>query len=391
VQLQPDGTLMLDAVGQPIPTYNQATITDTAKVLTGWSFAGWPANATESQFTSTYPGGNYRQAYYPGPLPDTNAWLVPMDYYDSFHDKTAKRIVSLQQVPLAQATPTAIPANQTGPQDLKILLDTLCNHPNTAPFISRQLIQRLVTSNPSPGYVYRVAQVWRQQKDSPTQLGAVVRAILTDYEARSPDVLGNFGYGKIKEPLIRMAAFLRALRGAAPNGEYMDGYWGDPQTTWLPNSGFFGGPIFGFGQSPMFSDTVFNFFSPTYSPPGTMAAAGLVAPELQIIDSNYAVQTPNQMANLMYRDLSSSSFSKTYTGASPYVELDYAELLPNAKNPAALLDQLNLLFCANQMTTATRSQLVTTLNALPTAATDLERVKTAIHLTVGSPDAALQK
>lgn len=384
VQLQPDGTLMLDSAGQPIPTYNQATISETAKVFTGWSWATRPeTNTNASLFLATRPD----QMGYPTPLPDSNGWLVPMRYYDAFHDKTAKSIVSLDQLPLAQARPTVLPANQSGLQDLKVTLDTLANHPNTGPFLARQLIQRLVTSNPSPGYVYRVARVFANDGTGARgNLGAVVRAILTDYEARSPDVLNNAGYGKIKEPLIRMAAFLRALNGAAPNGRYMDSYYGDPRgfLGYTP-SGFFSGPDFSFSQAPLWSPTVFNY----YSPPGAMAAAGLVAPELQITDSYFSLQVPNQMAVLMYRD--TSTFPQTFPGASPYLALDHAVLLPNARNAAALVDQLNLLFCANQMTTATRAQIISTLNSFAATATDLERVQTAIQLTITSPDGALKK
>jgi uncharacterized protein (DUF1800 family) len=388
VQLQPDGTLMLDSAGQPIPTYNQATISETAKVFTGWSYATQPETTTnEAIFIASNPS----QDSYPAPLPDTNGWIVPMRYYDAFHDKTEKRIVSLEQVPLAQARPTVLPAGQTGAQDLRATLDTLVNHPNTGPFLSRQLIQRLVTSNPSPGYVYRVARVFANDGTGTRgNLGAVVRAILTDYEARSPDVLNNVGYGKIKEPLIRMTAFLRALNGAAPNGRYMDSYYGDPRgfEGYLP-TGIFASPEGAYSQAPLWSPTVFNFYSPYYSPPGAPAAAGLVAPELQITDSLFSLQVPNQMAQLMYRD--TSTFPQTYPGASPYLALDYSALLPNARNPAALVDQLNLLFCANQMTAATRAQIISTLTAFAATATDLERVQTAIQFTVTSPDGALQK
>ncbi|MEO5958617.1 MAG: DUF1800 family protein, partial [Opitutaceae bacterium] len=387
VQLQPDGTLLLDGSGQPIPTYNQAVVSETAKVLTGWTWASAPATLTdESQFINSWPATNY-----PASLPDDNAWLVPMRYYDAFHDKTAKRLVSLQQLPLANATPTLVPANQTGPQDLKILLDTLFNHPNTGPFVCRQLIQRLVTSNPSPGYVYRVAQVFANDGTGTRgNLGAVVRAILTDYEARSPAVQANFGYGKIKEPLVRVAAFMRALNASAPNGRYMDSFNGDP-TGYMGHlpSGFLANPIFAAAQAVTMSPTVFNFFLPDYSPPGALAAAGLVAPELQITDSLFSVHMPNQMVQLMYRNI--ATMPKPASGASPYIVLDYSALLPNAKNPPALADQLSLLFCANQMTAATHAQIVATLNSFPAAATDLERVQTAIQFTITSPDGALQK
>jgi uncharacterized protein (DUF1800 family) len=391
VQLQADGTLMLDAAGQPIPTYDQAVVSETAKILTGWTWANLPdldRNPTNSApFLYSIPTNNY-----PAPLPDTNGWLVPMAYYDAFHDKTAKSIVSLQQVPLAQATRTLVPANQTGPQDLKILLDTLCHHPNVAPFLSRQLIQRFVTSNPSPGYVYRVAQVWTQQKDSPTQLGAVLRAILTDYEARSPNVLGNFGWGKIKEPLLRVSAFLRILNGAAPNGRYLDGWFGmkGGNDIYPLGSVFSGNPPY-LGQVILRSPTVFNFFPPDYAPPGALAAAGLVAPEMQIVDSYYSLNVPNQLTGLMYRTPGTGLLPMPPSGASPYIELDYSALLPNARNAAALVDQLNLLFCANQMTTATRTQIIATLNSFAASATDLERVQTALQLVITSPDGALQK
>jgi hypothetical protein len=348
------------------------------------------ANTTDFYaFTSNYPP---QAIPYPAPLPDTHGYLVPMAYYDAFHDKTAKRIVSPQQVPLAQATRTAVPANQTGPQDLKILLDTLCNHPNVAPFLSRQLIQRFVTSNPSPGYVHRVAQVWTQQQDSPTQLAAVVRAILTDYEARSPNVLGNFGYGKIKEPLLRVSAFMRILNGAAANGRFIDGYFGSRTNgdIFPRSSAFSGNPPY-MGQVILRSPTVFNFFSPDYSPPGALAAAGLVAPELQIVDSYYSATVPNELTSYIFRQPGVPPAPLPPTGASPYLELDYSALLPNATNPSALVDQLNLLFCASQMTTATRTQIITTLNSLAPTATDLERMQTALQLVVCSPDGALQK
>jgi len=130
-QLQPDGTLKLDATGLPIPTYNQATISQTAKVFTGWAFQSGDANSNNN-----FRGGSAD-------------YLHPMMLYPAQHDTTAKTIVG----------GVIIPANQTGTADLKLTLDTLANHPNTGPFISRQLIQRLVTSNPSPGYIYRVAQV----------------------------------------------------------------------------------------------------------------------------------------------------------------------------------------------------------------------------------------
>jgi uncharacterized protein (DUF1800 family) len=226
VQLQPDGTLMLDAAGQPIPTYNQAMISETAKILTGWTYAGHAANLTnETNFTNFYPPLNTK-AIYPAPLPDTAPWLVPMSYYDNFHDKTEKRIVSLQQVPITQAQPTVVPAGRSGPEDLKILLDTLFAHPNVGPFLARQLIQRLVTSNPSAGYVYRVAQRFNNNGAGVRgDLGAVVRAILTDSTA-APGLNGQ----RIGEVLV--SELTRGTVRGKTTGE--DGYTVGAAYVFLP-------------------------------------------------------------------------------------------------------------------------------------------------------------
>ena len=387
VQLNPDGTLMLDGTGRPIPTYNQATISETAKVFTGWSYALAPANTTNAtQFVNQIPDRIADATH-----DMSSGFLVPMRYYDAFHDKTAKSIVSLQQVPLDQAKPTVIPAGQSGPQDLKIMLDTLFSHPNIGPFICKQLIQRLVTSNPSPGYVYRVAQTFVNDGTGVRgNLGAVVRAILTDYEARSPSVTANIGYGKIKEPLIRTTAFFRALKASAPNGRFLDGWYGDPlgPSAWQPFS-FINSLGEALGQGPALSPTVFNFFRPDYSPPGAMATAGLVSPEMQITDEVFAINVPNQMAYMMYR--TPTSLHPNAPSPSPFIGFDYSEYLPLATDLNALVDRVNLIFCANQMTPAIRTLILNTLKSLPGTVSALDLVQTAVQLAYDSPDGATQK
>ena len=171
--LNPDGSLQLDGTGQPIPTYTQATIVQTANVLTGWSYF---STAAKPSFT----GG-------------AADWYNPMMLYPAYHDNTQKVIVGN----------VVVPANEGGAADLKLELDTLFNHQNTGPFICRELIQRLVTSNPSPGYIYRVAQVFAHDSNGTRgNLNAVVKAILLDPEARADSLLTNAGYGKLKEPLL---------------------------------------------------------------------------------------------------------------------------------------------------------------------------------------------
>ena len=189
VQLQPDGTLKLDAQGLPIPTYTNTTITEVAKVFTGWGYFNLTAGATN----------NLNQ--FRGARAD---YINPMMLYAVAHENAAKDIR-----PVLGA---AIPANLGGTEDLKRMLDALFNHANCAPFISRQLIQRLVTDNPSPAYVYRVAQKFENNGSGVRgDLAAVVRAILTDYEARSTAVYDDPGYGKLKEPLLRFTALVRGF------------------------------------------------------------------------------------------------------------------------------------------------------------------------------------
>lgn len=191
-QLHPDGTLKLDPSGVPIPTYDQKTITEVAKVFTGWAFASDTTNVN-----------NFRGA--------AANYLAPMVLFPTFHEDGPKTIFNGIQ----------IPANQGGAKDLKDMLDALVNHANTGPFISRQLIQRLITSNPSPGYVYRVAQAFADDGTGTRgNLGAVVHAILTDYEARSGAVAATASFGKLKEPLLRATALLRSLEGASNLGRY---------------------------------------------------------------------------------------------------------------------------------------------------------------------------
>lgn len=383
VQLQPDGTLMLDASAQPIPTYDQVAITETAKVFTGWFYSTLAETASDPNQLARRP---------PAPginlIVDDSPWFQPMRNYAAFRERGEKRVVSLEQVPLAEARPTVIPANQTGLQDLRMLLDTLCNHPNTGPFVSRHLIQRLVTANPSPGYVYRVAQVFANDGTGARgNLGAVVRAILTDYEARSPAVFANPGFGKIKEPLIRMTALFRAANFAAPNGQFLDGFYTTPGNLTFSQITY---PDF-FGQAPLNAATVFNFFSPNYALPGAMAAAGLVSPEMEIVDSAYSILLPRVFNGYLYRD--PATLPQPAAGASPYLVGDYSVFLANAGNAPALIDQLNLIFCSNQMSAPTRTALAAmlqNLSALPNVS-PLERVKAALNLVLVSPDAATQR
>ena len=364
VQLNPDGTLMLDSTGNPIPTYNNTTITQTAKILTGWAWTNKNNNFfTDPTFSD--PGPEQKWQLYGV----TNGRFSPMTMYEAYHDQTAKSIISLQQLPLNQASPTTIPAGTTGTAELKILLDTLFNHPNTGPFICKQLIQKLVTSNPSPAYVYRVAQVFANNgKGTRGDLGAVITAILTDYEARSPDVINNAGYGKIKEPLLRFTALLRALNTSAPNGLYVDGYYNMPtysSISFEPTNnptGNLGMQINSLNESIFQSPSVFNFFSPFYSPMGAVSQAGLVAPEMQISDSTTELTVPNLLTSFIYK---TPPYDPTAPSPSPYLINDFSSLIPLSTNPSSLISELNILFCGGNMSSATQDVITQSINSIP--------------------------
>ena len=346
-ELNPDGTLRLDAQGLPIPTYTQTTISETAKVFTGWGYA--QSYATTPRFTagaSRRPDGTY---------PD---YLEPMRLFPDNHDNGTKTIVGGR----------VLPANQGGMKDLADTLDALVNHPNTGPFVSRQLIQRLVTSNPSPGYVYRVAQVFANNGSGIRgDLTAVVRAILLDYEARSPAAAGSFSYGKLREPILRTTALFRAFAATSNTGRIP-----------LTNSN---GQL---SQMALSAPTVFNFFEPGYVQPGPLAAAGLYAPEFQIFTDTTAITVPNYFYTYLSANKPTATDSDTvYLDVTPYTSL--------AAKPAELVDKLNLLLAGGGLNASTRSRITSTLTSMPSTTTDVERVRSAAYLVLVSPEGAIQQ
>jgi len=344
-QLHPDGSLKLDPTGAPIPTYDQKTISETAKVFTGWSYASTAANPN---FTGG--GANY---------------LRPMQAYAAFHDVSAKTIVGGR----------VLPAGQTAQKDLADTLDALFQHPNTGVFIGRQLIQRLVTSNPSPGYVYRVGRVFADNGNGIRgDLGAVVRAILTDYEARSPQMLESASFGKLREPILRATALARGLGAGSNSGRipYLAGQT-DPSLA----------------QTPMRAPTVFNFFEPDYVQPGLLAGAGLYAPEYQILNDTTAMTVPNFLWNQIYATRAAVTDTDNQTVG---VRFD-AAMLSLANTPAALVERLGLHLASGALPKATTDRITQAITAMPATsdATRLERVRSAAYLIVSSPAGAIQK
>ncbi len=328
-----DGSLTLDSSGFPIATYGQEAILGTAAVCTGWTYAQ----------TTVPPIFN----------PPAN-WREPMVNVASRHSPGSKTILN----------GVLIPADQTAAEDLRITLDTVFNHPNVGPFFCRQLIQRLVTSNPSPGYLYRVTAVFNDNGQGIRgDLQAVVRAILMDYDARGNALTGQ-GVGHQREPIIRVTTLLRAFRASSPSGKFS-----------------LRGANTALGQEAMHSPTVFNFFTPDYSAPGPIAAAGLKSPEFEITTETTVITIANYLRNGIY----------VYLGpGSDRITLNLAPEQALAPNPAQLVDHLNVLLMANSMSTEMRNILINAVTQIP-ANNPTERARTAIYLVINSPEFAVDK
>ncbi|MBS1786203.1 MAG: DUF1800 family protein [Acidobacteria bacterium] len=345
-KLHPDGTLMLDANGLPIATYDNDTVKGFASVFTGWSYGWFPKTEQSWLYPNTYHNGS-------------QFWRVPMQVWPNHHSTLSKKLLD----------GVTLPANQTPEKDLKDALDNIFNHPNVGPFIARQLIQRLVTSNPSPAYVYRVAQKFNNNGSGVRgDMKAVIQAILTDYEARSTDMLTNQGFGKMREPIVRFAHLLRVGNFTCTCGTFPI-YWMDS-------------PGDALGQNPLRSPTVFNFFEPTYSHPGHIASAGLHSPEFQITNETSVIGI-SDFFHYVTRD------GFRWEPNKPLIP-NYSELAALAGNPTQLIDRLDLIMTAGGMSATLKTKLVSELTRM-NANEPVNRVTMAVHLILTSPDYVIQK
>ena len=349
-QLNPDGTQKLDATGLPIPTYSNDDVMGLAKVFTGfsWNIPGQGDNAWGS--CCAYVGTGFGED------------LLSMQSYASHHSTDAKTFLGV-----------TIPSGGSDPQgDLKIALDTLFNHPNTAPFISKQLIGHLVTSNPTPAYVGRVAAVFADNGNGVRgDMKAVIQAILLDDEARNAtNAAGNPQYGKVNESLVRYTQWARAFTAQSRNGSFNIGSTEDR--------------IYGLGEMATRSPTIFNWFAPGYTPPGTsIATAGLISPEMEMTDVSTVVGYLNYMQGAIGSNASGGA--DIYSSFSTEVGL--------AADADALLDRINLLMMAGTMDGTLRSQILAAVNSIDVPngspadinAALTSRAQIAIYLTMAAP------
>ena len=343
MQLFTVGLLMLNQDGtpklvndNPVETYTQDDVSAMARVWTGWDFD-----------TTGYVGGY-------GP----DSMKKPMLQIAGRYETGSKTFLG---VTIAAGTSAAVAA--------QIALDTVFNHPNTAPFVCRQLIQRLVTSNPTAAYVGRVASAFVDDGSGVRgDMRAVIKAVLLDTEARDTALASDAAFGKLREPVVRFLNWARAFGANSATDVWAVGDLSDPATK--------------LGQSPMRSGSVFNFFRPGYMPPGSdLSSRGLVAPEFQITNES---SIPGYV-NFMQRSISGVGIGD--------VKANYAPLLALVTDSAALLAELNLVLAANQLPAATLASLKTALDtvAVSTDAGKLNRIYAAITLVMASPSYIAQK
>jgi uncharacterized protein (DUF1800 family) len=251
---------------------------------------------------------------------------------------------------------------------MRLALDTIFAHPNVAPNISRQLIMRLVTSNPSPAYVSRIAALFTNDGSGVKgNLKVVIKAILMDEEARASAKLTDASFGKQREPILRLAAWARATGATSLADTWTVGNTSDPATR--------------LSQSPLRSGSVFNFFRPGYVPPNSaVGTAGLVAPEFQITNESSVVGYLNYMQGVVKN------------GAGD-VKSTYTTLLPMADIPSTLVDELNVVMAAGQLSTATTTLITNSLTAMSggTDAARLNRIYAALVLVLAAPEFIILK
>jgi len=356
-ELNLDGSLKLDANGKPIETYTNADVMALAKVFTGWSWAFPDNQLTESNFRAGAP--NYSVAA------DQRIDLLKMKAYPGQSSTAEKTLFA------GKPQAVVIPANASAADSLRIALDTLFKHPNVGPFVSRQLIQRLVTSAPSPAYVARVATLFNNNGSSVRgDMAAVVRAVLLDAEARTATVPASFG--KLRDPVLRVTQWMRAFSPISVSGSYLMVWSLDTLT-----------------QNALYAPSVFSYSRPGYVPANTpFMTRGATAPEFQIVNESTTASWVNTAEAMAGHGLG-------WTGTVQDVSSQYNALaaMAAAGDTTGMLDQLNLLLFAGRMSAELRSNLLDAVGGVGgnTNASHLNRARVAVFIALASPEYIAQR
>lgn len=339
IELDANGNVRTDSSGEEIETYDNDDVTELAKVFTGLSWA------ERDRFFGR--PDNIRSEY------------LPLEMFENQHSEESKTFLG-----------TTIPANTPGNQSISIALDTMFEHANTAPFIARQMIQRMVTSNPSPAYIGRVATAFTTGSFTMPNgqvaggggrgdMRAVVAAILLDTEARDSTSASASTFGKLREPVIRFTHWARAFsvtRTAVENERLV-------QDTRAPSS---------LNQQAYRSPSVFNFYRPGFVAPGTESAgAGLVAPELQITTAASVTGYANFMTEFIFNDEDRTDFAP-----------DYTTELALAGNPAGLINHLDMLLTSGSLSDAARNRIINAVTGITASSNGFSRDELRVRLAI---------
>jgi uncharacterized protein (DUF1800 family) len=367
IEREMDFSPLLDN-GVEIPTYDQTVITHTAKVFTGFTWSDAPTNPP------SFGGGGTTFAAQYAPMACWGTELFPPSGSGSNnmrHDITGDDGTTNTSKSVLGGM--LIAPNQTCAQDVSDELDIIASHPNVAPFISRQLIQRFVSSNPSPQYIERVATAF---SNSGGNLGDAIKAVLMDDEARNPPVLAvGDTYGKLREPILRLTAMWRAFNAQALPA---DAYGEVPMTA--KNS-----LTSSFGQGPLESPTVFNFYDPDYQQPGPFADNDVFSPELQIVSEASSYLTANY-----YYNFTAKAYVGMTTPPTDRPSIDLTALTVNSTNPTAMVATINDSMLYGTMSASMQTTLKNMLINL-SGASAAEKAWSAIYVTMLSPEYAAQR
>ena len=353
--LNPDGTRQVDGSGNPISTYDQNTVEQFAKVFTGWVLA--PALPGPPDVGGTVP--NYR-----------DPMVVHKDSQgrEDYHDRGPKTLLNGVQLPAGQSTD----------QDLNAAIDNIADHPNVAPFISKQLIQHLVTSNPSTAYVQRMASVFMATRTSPTQLFEVVRAILLDDEARgdSKDPSTLPSYGKLREPVQFITNVLRAFNAQS------DGVLDSVTVTVQGSSSAIGSADM--NQDVFNAPSVFSFYPPTARVPGE----SVLGPQFVLFSSLTSLRRDNFVNRVIFSTIPAAPPNRP-SGTS----IDLSAWIPLANDPNNLIETLNQMLLHGTMSDDMRQSVMTAVTSIPASNDSNRRMRaqTAIYLILTSSQYQVQR
>jgi uncharacterized protein (DUF1800 family) len=355
--LNQDGTVQTDLGGLPLPTYDQSVIDALKLVFTGWRIP----EVSVTLLGNTDDTGDYRN---------------PMTINANTHDTANGKDLFVGFLPNlnGEGAPTAIPSGGTGASDLQLAIDAMFSHPNVGPYLARELIHSLVTSNPSPAYVERVAGFFNDDGSGQRgSLWAMVKGVLLDPEARS--IPSDPTYGKLKEPAVYMLGVLRAFNAMSANGALLsDGYVNSPYAREM-------------GQEVFRPNTVFSYFPQDYYAPP--AAAGLFGPEFGIMDASTSLKRANFVNQIVFLSIPVSCGTNS-CNAPNGTSINMTELQALSPNPANLVDRLNRLMMNGTMSDEMKSSIAGAVNAV-TATNTLLRARQALYLVATSSQYQVQR